>query len=127
MRYLGIDFGEKHIGVAISDEGGVMAFPHATFDNNAQLFARLEEAIKEKGVSEIIIGESKNYAGKENPVMEKAHVFAKQLAEKTGLSVHFEPEFMTSMEARHIQGGGDKTHASAAALILKSYLDRKNN
>ncbi len=124
MRYLGIDFGDKHIGVAISNEDGTMAFPHTTLSNNGELFKKMKEIVKEKRIEEIVIGESKNFEGKDNAIMEKARVFAKSLEELTGLFVHFEPEFMTSVEARHIQGGGEKTHASASALILKSYLDR---
>jgi len=125
MRYLGIDFGEKHIGIALSNEDATIAFPHASLSNTPMLADDVVTIAKEKGVSAIIMGESKNFEGQDNPVMKKARVFAQDLADRTGLPVYFEPEFMTSVEARHIQGGGEKTHASAAALILKSYLERK--
>ena len=127
MRHLSIDFGEKHIGIAVSNEDGTMAFPLETLSGGPGLAAAIEKIVAEKGIEAIVIGESKDYSGKENPIMEKARVFAAILAEKTSLPIHFEPEFMTSTEARHIQGGGEKTHASAAALILKSYLDRQSN
>lgn len=125
MRHLGIDFGEKHIGLALSNEDGTMAFPHAGLSNTPKLVEEIKRLVEEKGVGAIVMGESKNYAGKENAIMEKARTFAKELEIATNLPLHFEPEFMTSKEARHIQGGGEKTHSSAAALILKSYLDRK--
>ncbi len=127
MKYLGIDFGEKHVGISVSNDDGTMAFPHATLMGGAGLIDDVLSIVSEKKVSEIIIGESKNFDGQDNPIMKKARLFAEELADKAGMPVHFEPEFMTSVEARHIQGGGEKTHASAAALILKSFLDRKNN
>ena len=127
MRYLGIDYGEKHIGISVSDETGSMAFPHATFSNNKTLIEEIKKVVDEKKVGGIVIGESKDFQGKENPIMETARAFARTLGEALSLPIFFEPEFMTSVEARHIQGGGDKTHASASALILKSFLDRKQN
>jgi putative Holliday junction resolvase len=132
MRYLGIDFGTKHIGISISDESGTLAFPHATFSNDKELVANIVKLMKEKGVIGAVIGESKDFKGKDNPVMEKARAFAKTLEqelikEDVEASVSFEPEFMTSVEARHIQGGNEKTHASASAIILQSFLDKRKN
>jgi putative Holliday junction resolvase len=125
MRHLGIDYGEKHIGIAVSNEDGTMAFPHATLSNGPELLGKIAEIVEQKEVKKIVIGESKNFQGKDNSIMERARAFASALEDKVSLPVHFEPEFMTSVEARHIQGGGEKTHASAASLILKSYFDRK--
>lgn len=125
MRYLGIDYGTKHIGISVSDEKGTMAFPHASLSNTHNLATDIQNIVKEKGVSEIVIGESRDYQGNENLIMLKARVFAKELEDKTGLPVHFELEFMTSVEARHIQGSSDKTHSSASAIILQSYLDKQ--
>jgi len=127
MRYLGVDYGEKHIGIAVSDETGTLAFPFTTFSNTKTLVEDIKKVVQEKQVVGIVIGESKDFQGKENPIMEKARAFAKVLGEVTSLPVFFEPEFMTSVEARRFQGGGEKTHASASALILKSFLERKNN
>jgi putative Holliday junction resolvase len=127
MRYLGIDYGEKHVGVAVSNEDGTMAFPHSSLSNTSKLIEELQTVIAEKEVGAIVIGESKDYRGKENVIMEKARAFATELEARTNLPLHFEPEFMTSTEARLIQGGGEKTHASAAALILKSFLGKKQN
>ncbi len=131
MKYLGIDFGDKHVGVAVSNDGGTMAFPLTTLDGGTGLIDEVSKLIEEKGVQAVVIGESKDFQGQDNKIMKKARVFAEELAQKTSkkvpVPIYFEPEFMTSVEARLIQGGGEKTHASAAALILKSYLDRKNN
>jgi putative Holliday junction resolvase len=124
MRYLGIDFGSKRVGIAVSDEDGKMAFPHSVILNNENLFAEVEGIIKNEKVGEIIIGESKNFAGEPNKIMVEIERFKKMLEGKTKLPVLFEPEFMTSSQAEQIQGKNDMHDASAAAIILQSYLDR---
>lgn len=125
MKYLGIDYGEKHIGLAVSNDDSTVAFPYATIINTSMTEEEIDSIIKTKKIDAIVIGESKDFKGIDNPIMEKARIFAGDLQERTKLPLFFEPEFMTSTEARHIQGGGEKTHASAAALILKSFLDKK--
>ncbi len=127
MRYLGIDYGDKHIGISISDETGAMAFPHAHLSNTKNLIDDIKKVVEEKQIGEIVIGESKDFKGNDNIIMEKARMFVRELEVATNLPVHFEPEFMTSVEARHIQGGGEKTHSSASAIILQSFLDKKKN
>jgi len=126
MRYLGIDYGTKKLGIATSDERGELAFPREVLVNNAVLLEKVMEIIKEVEAEEVIIGESKNFKGKDNPVMKYAEKFAESLKSE-GVKVSFEPEFMTSEQARKWQGNNDKIDASAAAIILQSFLDRKNN
>lgn len=127
MRYLGIDYGDKHIGISLSDENGVLAFPHATLSNSQNLVHEIKKLAEEKGVAGIVIGESKDFQGNDNHIMKKARKFAEELTSLVTMEVIFEPEFMTSVEARHIQGGSEKTHASASAIILQSFLDKKKN
>lgn len=127
MRHLGIDYGSKNIGLSLSDEEGMMAFPLKTVKNGASLFGEIKSITEKESVGVIIVGESLDYAGKENPIMKKIRPFAEKLKAETGLPIFFEPEFLTSREAGHIQGENEKTDASAAALILKSYLDKKKN
>ncbi len=123
MKYLGIDYGTKRVGVAISDENGVMAFPKAVFKNDAKLLESLSRLCAEEGVGEIVIGESKNYKGEMNTIMEKMKPFLKELAEKVKVKINFHPEFMTSMEASRIQGENEMLDASAAVLILQNFID----
>jgi putative transcription antitermination factor YqgF len=98
--------------------------------------AEVSKMIQELGIGEIVIGESKNYQGESNEVMKDAAEFAAALAQATNLPVYNEPEFMTSHQAERTQheltGGSsrgkvvnrDMLDASAAAIILQSYLDR---
>lgn len=128
MRYMGIDYGTKRVGIALSDEAGVMGFPHAVMANDHRLLDDVAHLIKEREVGAIVIGESLNYQGGENAVMEAARSFVAELAERTGVPVHFEPEMLTTQEAKR---DGEGVHhsrgivdSSAAAIILTSFLSR---
>jgi len=127
MRYLGIDFGGKRVGIAVSDETGKMAFPYTVIPNNQNLLREIEEVIKKEGIDRVVMGESKNFKGKPNRIMREIGAFKKRLEEEAKLRVHFESEFMTSVQAKHIQGENEMHDASAASIILQSYLDRNQH
>ena len=103
MRILGIDYGSKNIGVALSDERGEWAFPHSVLPNDKETIVEILKLVKENGAKEIVIGESKDFKGKANEIMAAAKDFAESFA-AAGLTVHFEPEYLTSHQAQHIQG-----------------------
>jgi len=124
MRYLGIDYGTKWIGTALSDDEGRMAFPHTIFENDTHLITSVKKICEEENIGAVVIGESRDYKQKENPIMKGIKIFADTLQKELGLPVYYEPEFLTSQEARRIQGEGGDTHSSAAALILQSYIDK---
>ena len=142
MKFLGIDYGTKRIGVAISDENGNLAFPREIVLNNADTFKKLGEIIEKENISEIVIGESVDFSGKLNALSARIDVFILELTEKFQLPVHKQKEFLTSVEARRSKGGkklspsqahskvkqikSGRIDASAAALILQRYLDKKN-
>ena len=127
MRYLGIDYGTKRVGTALSDEGGKFAMPHKVLQNTKTLLEDINNIICENEVEVVILGESKDFKGKDNKVMGKIRVFKDQIENNLGKKVIFEPEFLTSHQAESIQGKHDLLDASAAALILQSYLDRLAN
>ncbi len=124
MRILGIDYGSKRIGIALSDEANQFALPHSVIQNTPDLLAQIEKLIADNKVGEVVMGESKNYKGQANEILSDSTVFKQEL-ELKGYKVAFEPEFMTSMHAERLQGKNDKIDASAAAIILQSYLDKK--
>ena len=126
MRYLGIDFGKKRVGVALSDESGRLAFPHSVLQNDKALIGEVARISKEQKVKAIIVGESKNLDGKDNALMKHIEVFIKVVHKEAKKPVYLEPEFWSSFQAGRWQGKTDKLDASAAAIILQSYLDRKN-
>jgi putative Holliday junction resolvase len=142
-RFLGIDYGTKRIGVAISDEEGLLAFPKEIVLNDKDTLKKIGEIIKKENVSEIVIGESVDFSGKLNVLSARIEVFILELKERFKLPVNKQKEFLTSAEARkskdskaslnqsqvhskikQIKSG--RIDASAAALILQRYLDRRS-
>jgi len=83
-----------------------------------------------------VIGESRNFSGEKNEIMEDIEQFKKDIGELTGLPVHYEREFFTSAlaarqfapeeKSRKANPSQDALDASAAALILQSYLDKND-
>lgn len=124
MRILGIDYGTKRIGIAVSDEEAKFAFPAVVITNSADAVSEIKEIAEKNKVGEMVMGESKNYKGEANASLEASTVL-KQKLEEAGFVVHWEPEFMTSIHVERLQGKSDLTDASAAAIILQSYLDKK--
>ena len=125
MRLLGIDYGGKRIGVALSDEMGDFAYPYRVVANGPGAVAQIARISADEGVGGIVLGESRDYTGVENPIMKEIRRFADELAAMSGLPIFFEPELLTSAEAERIQGKTATLDASAAALILRSYIARK--
>ena len=124
MRYLGIDFGEKRVGIALSDEDGKIAFPNAVLANDDDLMKNIVDLCMKNAVEIVVMGESRDYKGQINSIMWKIEGFKKQL-ETIGFKVVFEPEFMTSVQASQITGENKMLDASAAAIILQAYLNRE--
>lgn len=150
MKYLGIDFGSKRVGMAVSDEAGQMAFPYSVLQNNENLLNEAAEIIKKEKIEEIVMGESKDFKNEPNKIMKKIEEFKKNLedlpaqAGKLKIKVWLEPEFMTSKQANigfksrrlALQESGSRLKrreqnsmhdASAAAIILQSYLDKRQD
>jgi putative holliday junction resolvase len=126
MRILGIDYGSKRVGLALSDERHQFAMPLIVLNNTKNLLNDILKIIKEKNIEEIVMGESRNYEGEANAILADSLRFKTELESKD-LKVHLEPEFMTSHHAARFQGKNEMLDASAAALILQSFLDRKEN
>jgi putative holliday junction resolvase len=124
MRKMGIDFGHKKVGIAFSDESGMMAFPHAVIPNDTKLFSEILKLIKMKDVREVIIGHSLDRDGKENKIHASVEKLMMQITLEVGLPVHLEPEQYSTQQAIRIQGKNANTDAAAAAIILDSFITR---
>ena len=144
FKFLGIDYGTKRIGLAISDENGKLAFPKEILPNDFHTFDRLDVLIGKENIGEIIVGESVDFSGKLNALSGRIEVFILELKERFGLPVHKQKEFLTSVEARKSKNNktslnqsqshskvkqikSGRVDAAAAALILQRYLDKLNN
>jgi len=122
MRKMGIDYGHKKVGIALTDEGGMMAFPHGVIPNDGNLLKTIVGLAESKQVAEIIIGHSLNKEGKENKIHAQVEEFIGDLTLQLGVPVHLEPEQYSTQQAMRIQGKNEQTDAAAAAIILDSYL-----
>jgi putative Holliday junction resolvase len=124
-RILGIDFGSKRVGVAVSDDSATIAQPLVVLKNSKTLLSEIEQIISEQNVEAVVIGESKDFKGKNNLIMEEINDFVGQLSLVNSIPIYFEPEFLSSHQAQQLQGKNDMLDASSAAIILQSYLNRK--
>lgn len=127
MRYLGIDYGEKNIGIAVSDENETMAFPLKVVTNNRNTLSEIKKIFINEKIGGVVLGESLNLKGEPNKIMEDIVKFKENLEKEIGKQVYFEPEFYTTQHSLHVQGRTAMTDASAAALILQSFLDKRKN
>ncbi|HFC11114.1 MAG TPA: Holliday junction resolvase RuvX [Candidatus Kaiserbacteria bacterium] len=131
MRYLGIDYGSKKTGIAFSDDAGTMGFPRGVIFTDKNLAERLSKLIGEEKVGAVVIGESKNFDGTDNPIATEARTFARELRSRANVPIFFETEIFTTQEARRLPTGervsGGVVDAAAAALILTSYLSKNGN
>ncbi|MES2134700.1 MAG: Holliday junction resolvase RuvX [Patescibacteria group bacterium] len=122
-KLLGIDYGTKRVGVAVSDESGSVAFAKAIFPTDRTLIPTLAELIKTEHVAQIVVGESKDKDGNDNSVMKHTRQFVADLERATAMQIFYEPEFYSSVEAR--RDTDDKfVDAKAAAIILNSFIER---
>jgi putative Holliday junction resolvase len=133
MRVLALDHGTKRVGLAISDEMGMIAQP-LTFlpaEPIARLFEGVKKVIAEKNVEQILVGIPRNMDGSYGPAAEKARKFIEQLKGTVTIPIRTWDERLTSAQANRdmIQGGLRreerklKADQTAAAILLQSYLD----
>ncbi len=128
MRLMGIDYGEKRIGIAVSDEAGKLAFPYSVVENRGREIAakEIKKICEGSNVKKIILGKSVDYKRQPNPIMKKIELFKALLEKEIGLPVVYQTETLTTKEAERLQGKCAKIDASAAALILRSFLEKEN-
>ena len=134
MRYLGIDFGIKRVGLAISDPEGRMAFPLTTIVRTTRddFFARLMQIIQEKNIESIVVGLPIGLNGQETLTTRQVHNFIASLKRRTDLPIHPVNEALTSYEAENylkrqgIKGKKRKKYLDelSAVLILESFLNK---
>ena len=136
MRILGLDFGSKTVGVAVSDgllltAQGVETIERKDENKLRKTCARIEELIAEYEITEIVLGLPKNMNNTEGERVEKTKAFGEMLERRTGLPVHYWDERLTTVAAEQIlmESGVRRDNRKAvidkvaAGLILQGYLD----
>lgn len=135
MRILGLDVGEKTIGVAVSDlmgwtAQGLMVVRRRSLEED---FAALRELVAEYQVEKFVVGMPRRTDGSYGPEAEKIYQFAEQLEREFALPVEYWDERFSTAAAERILLEGDVSRAKrrkvidkvAAAVILQAYLDSK--
>lgn len=136
MRALGIDFGERRIGLAVSDPEGRLAVPLTTFErrDDRRAARRIAAVAREEGVGLLVLGEPRGLDGSRGSAAERVARFGRRLTDATGLPLELVDEALTSREAerRLREAGVDpardpaRVDAVAAQILLQEALDRRN-
>jgi putative holliday junction resolvase len=134
-RIMGLDVGDRRIGVAVSDALGLTAQPVLTLvrTNRRQDLKSIQRLIRKHNCAEIVVGNPLYMSGDQSPQAAKAQAFAQLVREETGLPVHLWDERLTTTEAhRHLHAAGraGSEHKAvvdqvAAVLILESFLQAR--
>lgn len=125
MKYLGIDYGTKRTGIAISDDEGSFAFPREIVLTSV-LSEYILATIATEEISGIVVGESLASNGIHNSVDEKVKSFFENIKNKISIPIFFEGEGYSSVEAHRYQTQKGSRDDSAAAVILQRFLDKQN-
>ena len=134
MRFLGIDYGTRRIGLAFGDELGIETpLPALTYADAAKRRAGLAAVVKARRVTDLVLGYPYNMDGTTGFKAKEVDAFADQLRADLGLPVHLIDERLTShmaeagmtqLELREIRAKGI-VDSRAAALILQDFLDQR--
>ena len=137
-RVLGLDVGDRRIGLALSDSGGILASPLTIIEHSTeqQDIAAILKIAQEHGAERIIVGLPRLMNGDIGPQAQKVQVFAEALRSQTKIPVEYRDERLTTVEAQrlHRESGFKKKKrnirntrydAMAAAVILQDYLEEQ--
>lgn len=135
-RVVAFDLGDRRIGVAVSDETGVLASGRETIarDGESYPWRALLAVVEEAHAVAIVVGDPLHLDGEAGERSRLAHTFAREIARRTGLPVELEDERLTSEEAEAILARNGRSARKrergdvdrvAATLILQDWLDRR--
>ncbi len=130
-RLLGLDWGEKRIGVAVSDDRGVLAVGYGVWPSrDADFFPLLDRALRDENIAELVVGYPLTLSGNAGPKAQEVDGFIAKLASR-GLTVHrWDERYSTQDVSRALSEHGisqrrqrGRLDMAAAVVILQSYLD----
>ena len=139
MRALGIDYGTKRIGLAVSDDAGVIAYPRIVVRGGTTALDEVEKFARDERVEAVVMGDSRDMNMNENSIMDAARPFGEELAKRLGVPLHFELESFTTAATLAFDAAMRKRDpgrpsrapkereghdAAAAAVMLQRFLER---
>ncbi|WP_285907518.1 Holliday junction resolvase RuvX [Pseudodesulfovibrio pelocollis] len=137
MRALGIDFGLKRVGLALSDPLGILVSPHRTLERTTRqtLFDALLEIIQNESVEAIVVGLPLSLNGEDTLTTRQVRNFAQSLGRRTAVPIHLMDERLTSAQAEEelnaagLRGTKRKMalDSQAAVIILRSWLEKERS
>lgn len=133
MRVIGLDWGEKRVGVAVSDPLGISALPVRSLDNDDKLIENLKNIIREYDAGEIVLGLPRQMSGASGAAASKTMKFCEKLSKELPIKVSLWDERLTTKAAQgafQASGAPRKKRkafidAVAAGIMLQSYIDSK--
>ena len=134
-RLLGLDPGQRRVGVAVSDAGRLIATPHSVIDKRrVDPLAVIDALCRELDIDTIVVGLPISLSGEEGAAAETARSFGDRVGEVTGMNLVYSDERFTSVQAEHVlleagmrrQKRRDTRDKVAAAFMLQGYLDAAN-
>lgn len=125
-RWLGIDYGSRKVGIAVSDENGQHVFPRASlrFTDHQELFDQIRGLVQTEQIDRIVVGLPLTLRGERGPQATEVQDVMCQLEEALNLPVDFEDERLTTAYAKRAHESSFDEDSLAAAAILESYLQR---
>lgn len=137
-RVAAVDFGMARVGVAVSDELGLLAHPRPHISaarGHGEVIERLVEMAQREGVQRLLVGWPRRLNGERGPAARRVERFAQQLAERCQLEVTLCDEWLTTREAsRRLSASGlsqrqarPRVDSAAAAVLLQGFLDARRN
>lgn len=126
MKILGIDYGSKRIGLAVSDESLTLARELGVFSPK-DFFITLPKVIADNDISLIVVGLPLNMSGGDSETTKTAREFASKVKELSGKEIILVDERLSSSMASNLPGGNKDIDSLAAQIILQNYLDSQKN
>jgi putative Holliday junction resolvase len=123
MKLLGIDFGTKNIGIAMTDESGEIAFPLKTLHKNA--ISEIVEICSQENIEKIIIGLPINLQGETTASTTAVEIFINELKEKINISIETIDERLSTVQAYKIGANKKSADEVSAQILLQNFLDKK--
>ena len=134
MRYLCIDYGQKRVGLAMSDPLGIIAQPMGFLPRDGQTLRKLVGMVKEHEVQEIVLGHPISMDGRPSAMTLEVEKFAKELQDALSVPVHLWDERLSTAQSERFLVGADVRRSKrkevrdsiAASLILQSFLEAQS-
>jgi len=136
QRILGVDYGEKRIGLSVSDPLGIIATPYGTVKNDSDLWSQMKEIVLREKIALVVVGLPVTLRGERRSKAAEVELFIERLESETGLDVLcWDERYSTSIARRTLidmntrkkerNAKSGTLDSMAAAIILQGYLDSK--